>query len=196
VPTVSCQPGATEDSSQWIGIDGDGSNTVEQDGTEADCENGTPVYDAWYELYAQHGSPVDGGYEDELSPAQYPVSPGDVISASVSVSGSTWTFTLVDSTHPWSGGPFSTSVNWSAPREESVEWIVERPEVGSSLTDLADFGAVNFSGASATGGLSTGGISAFSFAPIEMVNGSDLLSAPGALSANGGAFTDTWYASN
>jgi hypothetical protein len=196
VPTVICQPGGTENSSQWIGIDGDLSSTVEQDGTEADCVDGTPVYDAWYELYARHGSPVDDGYEVELSPTQYPVSPGDVISAAVSVSGSTWTFTIADTTNPWSGGPFSTSVNWSAPMEESVEWIVERPEVGTSLTDLADFGAVNFTGATATGALTTGGISAFSFTPIEMVNGSDLLSAPGALTANGAAFTDTWYASN
>jgi hypothetical protein len=197
VPTISCPADVTNYSSQWIGIDGDPSPTVEQDGTEADCFSGTPQYDAWYELYAQHGSPVAGGAEDELSPFTYPVAPGDAMSANVSVTGSTWTLAITDTTQAWT---FSRNVVWATPLQESAEWIAERPEVGSSLTDLANFGSVSFTGstATATGASTSRAISAFSsFAPIEMIgSGGDLLAAPGTLSGSGENFTDTWYASS
>src|SRR5579871_737750 len=37
-------PSANRYSSFWVGIDGDGSKTVEQTGTETDCSSGSPVY--------------------------------------------------------------------------------------------------------------------------------------------------------
>ena len=45
-PAVTCN--GTAYSSFWVGIDGDTSGTVEQTGTEADCNGSTPVYSAWY----------------------------------------------------------------------------------------------------------------------------------------------------
>lgn len=196
VPAVSCPAGATSDSSHWIGIDGDGSSTVEQDGTEADCSSGTPTYDAWYEMYGDNA--VNDGYEVALSTATYPVFPGDAITAKVSLSGTTWTLALSDATHPWA---FATNIASPspAPSQASAEWISERPEVCASscaLASLANFGAVSFTGATASGAHTTGGISAFSSSPIEMVNGSDVLSAPGALTSSGANFTDTWFASS
>lgn len=69
-PAVTC--GATENSwsSLWVGIDGDTSNTVEQIGTDSDCDSGTPTYYAWYELYLK----------SEVNLAMT-VSPGDSMTA-------------------------------------------------------------------------------------------------------------------
>ena len=50
VPSVTCSSGA-QYSAEWVGIDGNTSPTVEQDGTEGDCSGGTASYDAWYEMY-------------------------------------------------------------------------------------------------------------------------------------------------
>src|SRR5262245_47089269 len=44
VPTASCPPSPNQYASFWVGIDGYSSNTVEQIGTDSDCQNGTPVY--------------------------------------------------------------------------------------------------------------------------------------------------------
>src|SRR6188472_3762174 len=49
-PTAICT-GASY-SSFWVGLDGDGSSTVEQTGSSADCSSaGVPSYYAWYEMY-------------------------------------------------------------------------------------------------------------------------------------------------
>ncbi|MGP8064994.1 MAG: G1 family glutamic endopeptidase [Acidimicrobiales bacterium] len=159
VLTLDCSGKASSYSAQWIGIDGYSSNTVEQDGTEADCLNGSPSYDAWYEMYGD--SAVDNGYEVELNPASgyYPVSPGDTITASVSVGGSSWTLSVADSTQHWN---YSTPISFSGASKSSAEWIVERPEVCSrscSLTSLADYGSVTFLNATASVGSSSEPIS-------------------------------------
>ena len=56
-PAVSCGSQTTY-ASFWIGLDGDGSSSVEQIGTEADCSGGHASYAAWYEMYP--GGPVRG----------------------------------------------------------------------------------------------------------------------------------------
>ena len=42
-------PGAA--SAFWVGLDGYTSTSVEQLGTDSDCDSGTPSYYAWYEMY-------------------------------------------------------------------------------------------------------------------------------------------------
>ncbi len=192
VPTITCPPASTSFSSQWIGIDGFNSNTVEQDGTEADCSSGSPYYGAWYEMY---GDPsVSGGYE---VPLENPVHAGDAMTATVSISGTTWTLAIADSTQNWT---FSTDIPSAspAPAQSSAEWIGERPEVCSSscgLANLSNFGSFSFTHATATDASQTNApISSFAYAPLEMV-GSTLLAAPGPLSAAGSQFTDTWTSS-
>ncbi len=192
VPTVTCLPSTTTYSSQWIGIDGYESGTVEQDGIEAGCLSGTPHYNAWYEMYGDEA--VNDGFEVPLSGSSYPVSPGDAMSASVSITGSTWTLSIADTTASWSYSIEIASPS-PAPARSSAEWIVERPEIDSSLSALSDFGSESFTGASATDGAASGAISAFTVDPLEM-EGSTLLAAPGALSPGGEGFTDTWYASS
>ena len=192
VPALTCNSGTNAYASAWIGIDGYGSSTVEQDGIEADCNpSNVASYYAWYEMFGDNE--INGGDEVELSPSPYPVSPGDAMSASVSVVDNVWTFKISDSTQEWKyevTGPGTFSAD-----QESAEWIVERPEVdGNTGVPLADFGSVTFTNATVNG--ATDPISAFTALSIGMVgnNGSTILAAPGPLSASGENFTDNWEA--
>jgi len=194
VPSVTCSHSTTY-SAHWIGIDGYSSDSVEQDGSEADCSGGSASYDAWYEMYGD--SSVDSGNEVELSPASYPVHPGNAMSAQVSVSGETWTLAIADTSAGWS---YSTQIGWPGAAQSSAEWVGERPEIclrSCSLASLADFGSLSFTGASATAGATTAPISSWSFVPMEMEGSSgDALAVPGPLGASGNSFTITWEASS
>lgn len=51
-PTATCNTSSAQYSSFWVGIDGYSSNSVEQLGTDSDCNGvGRPSYYAWYEMY-------------------------------------------------------------------------------------------------------------------------------------------------
>ncbi len=136
-PAVSCGAADTF-SSFWAGLDGDGTTTVEQTGTEADCADGAATYQGWYELFPN-------------APVFYanPVRPGDAMTASVaSDGGGTFTLTLSDSTQGWTQ---TTQQTAAAARLGSAEVIAEAPSSGDSVLPLADFGTVNFTGATADG---------------------------------------------
>ena len=200
VPTVTCTGNQSAYSAQWIGIDGDVSSTVEQDGTEADCLSGAASYDAWYELYGDNSQ--NGGSEIELSTTTYPVSPGDAMTASVSETSSVWTFALTDTSTKHKNWTFtSAGISFSA-AQSSAEWIVERPEICSrscSLSSLADFGTTSLNDAvTTTPQLTDAPIDSFSSVEIEMVNSADtyVLALPGALGSGGDSFTDTWEAAS
>jgi hypothetical protein len=166
-------------SSFWVGLDGYSSNTVEQTGTDADCSGTTPVYYGWYEFYPAF--PVN--FSD-------PVSPGDAISAEVSVSGGTVTITLQDATKGWTEHASHANSGYAL---SSAEWIAEAPSSGKVLP-LANFGTVTFSGASATGGGKTGSIGSFTSDPLTMVTSSgQTKAAPSSLSGGGSGFSVTWF---
>src|SRR5881396_1565935 len=61
VPAIqgSC-PSTNQYSSFWVGIDGFSSGTVEQTGTDSDCQNGAPTYYAWYEFYPHPAFLING----------------------------------------------------------------------------------------------------------------------------------------
>src|SRR3954470_7555268 len=135
-PTVRCS--GTAYSSFWVGLDGDTSNTVEQTGTDADCSGSTPVYYAWYEMYPK--------FPTNLST---PVSPGDAMSASVTTDGrGGFTLTISDTTQHWS---VTKSARLKSAALASAEVIAEAPSSRSGVLPLANFGTVNFSGATANG---------------------------------------------
>ena len=92
-PSATCN--STNDLyAPWVGIDGYGSSSVEQTGVATDCSSGSPVDQAWYEMYP--AAPV------YLSSSSYPVRRGDVINASVTYAGSNkYKLTLNDSTRGW-----------------------------------------------------------------------------------------------
>jgi hypothetical protein len=175
-PTATCNSG-DQYSSFWVGLDGDGSNSVEQAGSEADCQGSTPSYYAWYEMYPS--APVN---------FSNPVSPGDQLSGSVSYDGgSSFTLTLSDTTQGWTQ-TVNQSVSGAA--RASAEVIVEAPSSLTGVLPLADFGTVNFSGSTVDGSQ----LSSFNPSEITMVSSSgtqeDSISA-----LNGGSFSSTWDSS-
>jgi hypothetical protein len=143
VPTVAgCSGASTSYSSFWAGLDGFGSNTVEQIGTDSDCINGSPQYFAWYEMYPKKTVLIEN------------LSPGDTVKVAVEVSHvrkGDFTLTLqVD------GGPKTeiTAHNPSA-RLVSAEVIAEAPSSSHgprSALPLADFTNVAFSNITVNGG--------------------------------------------
>jgi hypothetical protein len=171
-PTVSC--GGTAYSSFWTGLDGDGSSTVEQAGAEADCSGATPRYFAWYEMYPAF--PVN------LSD---PVQAGDRMTTSVTSNGSgAFTLTLTDSTQGWS---HSYNKRLASAKLASAEVITEAPSSGSGVLPLADFGLVNFSGATVNGAALSGA----NPSRVTMESGSTVKASTSPLSG-GEDFTVTW----
>ena len=191
MPTVACPPGANTNAAQWPGI-GDATSVV-QEGTQEFCSSGTPSYGAFCELY-EVGNPIEAPCS--LPPSSYPVSPGDAIAAAVSISGSTWTLSLTDTTKGWTF-TFTTPNTSPGLSQGSAEVIAECPNSGSPPScpsdGLSNFGAVRFTGATADLDGKTAPITAFSPIALQMASGSTLLAAPGPLDPEGD-FTDTWYA--
>jgi hypothetical protein len=201
VQSVNCTQASNSSSSQWVGIDGASSATVEQTGTYSNCAGPggtTQTYGAWYEMLGDDSMNVNYGAQVDLTPSSaYPVTADDTITASVIVSSSDqWTLTIDDS--KWMH-PFSTVIPWSGPAEASAEWIVERPETCTgnqcTLTSLADFGTAMFT--SATADSTSGMIGALDSTPVEMIrSGTDSTLLAGPPAPAGSGFTDSWQASS
>ncbi len=192
VPRVSCSGVSSTFASFWVGIDGAilNSSTVEQVGTDSDCQFGSPAYYAWYEFYP---SPA-------VAIVSVSVAPGDLMTASVSYSSSAREFTT--SIESSGGGANSTSQSAPGALRNSAEWIAERPSDCSSsaciYTTLAPFGTASFgpgftrsnSTDYATLGETTGPISKFSTVAITMVAGDagPVIAQPTPLSGDGASF--------
>jgi Peptidase A4 family len=189
-PAISCPGIKNQWTSNWVGLDGFTTDTVEQDGTFAHCGGPsatTPVYKAWYEMYPAGSVNV------------FSVAPGDVIDTSVTYAGGKFTLTVSDLT---SGKTASHTAACAACQRASAEWIIERPALCNSaltkcfLTRLADFGTSTMGSNSArVAGGSTKGVGGFTNYPIYMVTplksgGFISLDTVGALS--GRSFTATW----
>jgi hypothetical protein len=172
-PSASCTS-ATAYSSFWVGLDGDGSTTVEQTGTDADCSGGAPRYYAWYEMYPKF--PVN---------LSMPIRSGDTITASVTTDGKGgFTLTIGDTT---TGRSFSTTQRLKHARLASAEVIAEAPSSSGGVLPLANFGTVGFSAAMVNGQA----IGSFRPDRINMVSGSITKASTSALSG-GTAFSVTW----
>jgi Peptidase A4 family len=121
-------------SSQWIGIDGLNSSDVFQAGSEADatCSGGVTnaYYAPWYEWYPN----------SEVRITNFPISPGDLISLYIwNTSTTKGDFYMVDQTTN-----SYTTLSFKAPhgttlQGNSVEWILEQPQVGGSLSSLTNY---------------------------------------------------------
>jgi hypothetical protein len=156
VPSVK-DIGSDAYSSVWIGVGGQFDSSLIQVGTEQDYVNGAATYSVWYEMLPSNEVPINSIH----------VSPGDQMQASISLtdpSANTWSISIKDQT---TGESFQQSFQYNS-QKLSAEWIVERPEVSGSLTDLANFGSVHFSSCQATISGRTGGITSFSDNRIYM----------------------------
>lgn len=200
VPAVTCDKKRYTYSAFWIGIDGDNSPTVEQIGTSSDCRRGSPVYYAWYEFYP--------AYPVYISASDMSVSPGNIMSAEVSYSGSTELFT-VSITNTNTSQTYSATGTVNNAQRNSAEWIAEAPSSGQVLP-LANFGTAYF-------GLGYTGIPSTSFATVNGITGNigsftpdtqvtvnkigmvtfsgRLKAMPSALTPDGTSFSVKWYRS-
>jgi hypothetical protein len=136
VPSVTCAAGETSYSAYWVGLDGDGSSSVEQTGTSSDCDSGTPSYSAWYEFFPENSVSLPNT-----------VKAGDKIKASVvSVAGSDqYKLVLTDTTQNWTKTQTGSSPSGTG---ASAEIIAEAPSgstEGNSVLPLADFKTMTFS---------------------------------------------------
>jgi hypothetical protein len=137
-PTATCTSGGDQYASFWVGLDGYKSDSVEQTGTDSDCNGTRPSYYGWYEMYPAY--PVN---------FSNPVAPGDAISASVTFSGTeTYTLVLKDTSKGWTQ---TITKNTSGLDRSSAEVITEAPSSGSGVLPLADFGKVKYKTSMANG---------------------------------------------
>jgi hypothetical protein len=184
VPAVTCTP---EDRimSVWVGIDGAGSSTVEQDGVAAQCFRNTAHYYTWYEMFPAASVTVGTT-----------VRPGDHIAAAVSRSGTAYTLKLTDATTV--GNSFTRSGSCAATtcKDQSVEWIAERPAFRTTgIVPFAQFTKVTISAATASAGATSGNITTFSpTAQITMTDSTRTyaLDTTSALNATHNGFSTTW----
>jgi Peptidase A4 family len=136
VPYLDCASSPFSFSGHWVGLDGMGSPTVEQDGILAACQGNRPVYLAWYEMFPH--PPVY---------AKMTVRPGNSIVASVyySARNRKYTLTLTDTT---TGAQFTTAKKCpggATCRRLSAEAISEAPTSGTAILPLSNFRAMSFS---------------------------------------------------
>lgn len=136
VPYVDCASTPSSFSGHWVGLDGAGNGTVEQDGILAACQGATPVYSAWYEMF-----PLPPVY------STITVRPGNSIVASAYYDSGTGKFTL-SLTDTTNGANFSHTLSCPAGstcRRLSAEVISEAPSSGSTILPLTNFRAESFS---------------------------------------------------
>jgi hypothetical protein len=140
--------------SNWIGIDGDGSPDVCQIGIEcAVYRSGNSIIRniyPWWEWFP----------EAEIQITNFPVSPGDMVTALLCTSGAGATQATAYFTNRTTGD--TTSLSFTAPAGTSLtgncaEWIVEAPTVGGQQSAMADYGEVFFSVCEADAGTIGGG---------------------------------------
>ncbi|MFE0464234.1 G1 family glutamic endopeptidase [Kitasatospora sp. NPDC058965] len=131
MPDVQCNT-ANDLFAPWIGIDGYGSQTVEQTGVQVDCSGGYPAFSAWYEMY-----PAPPVFWND------PVDAGDTFTASVTTSGNgSYLLKLTDTTKGW-----TRSITKSLRgRNVSAEAVIESPSQSYPSFNELDFANITVNG--------------------------------------------------
>ncbi|HEX4059508.1 MAG TPA: G1 family glutamic endopeptidase [Streptosporangiaceae bacterium] len=181
-PSVTC---SAEDqiTSDWVGLDGATTGTVEQDGTIGWCYEGTATYFTWYEMYP--AGTIEVGTT---------LAPGDKITASVTRAKTKYTLKLADATHTANSFTKSATCALATCLDESAEWIAERSSFSIGIAPLANYGTWKLTAGAETAGGTVGTIGSFAtVTEFTMVDATDAynLSVPTALTG-GKAFNTTW----
>jgi hypothetical protein len=184
VPTLTCT-GEDRITSDWVGLDGWTSSTVEQDGTVGQCFQNEPIYYSWYEMYPA-GTVVVGTT----------VAPGDSISASVTRSGSSYTLALTDSTNTANSFTETATCATTTCLDTSAEWIAERPSYSTTgIVPEAIFSTLKFTNASLTAKGVTSTITGYDGIKYQItcVDSTDTYDIVTTSTLTGGnAFTNVW----
>jgi hypothetical protein len=114
------------------------------------------------------------------------------MSAEVSDVNGAITVTLRDDTQGWI---YTESKSDNGDALSSAEWTAEAPSTGSKVLPLADFGNVEFTGASATGGGRSDSITAFPYDPLTTVTATGQVKAAPTtvVETDGTSFFVAWY---
>ena len=151
-PSVTC---TAEDTitSEWVGLDGWNSSTVEQDGTLDWCFEGTAFYYTWYEMYPAGTVTVGSSLR-----------PGDAIKASVVRTGTSYKLAVTDTTN--SANSFTKTATCSATSclDTSAEWIAERPAFSIGIAPLAHYSLWRLTAGKETADGVSGSISSYATA--------------------------------
>ncbi len=196
VPTLDCAATPNGIAGIWVGIGGDSSGVLLQTGVFPTCVDGEQQNVGWWEEY-----PSSRNHEANF--ADFPVSAGDVIEASVyETTTGAWQTRVNDLSTGLSGimitgegwGVYSDGSGSSFPEQGSTaglsysggytaEWIVEDPGTGTTTTPapFADYGTVTFSDLTT----SLPSWSLTSDEAVEMVQRSTVLSTPSPPSTHG-----------
>jgi hypothetical protein len=194
IPQVNCAlsrmgSAGQATNSDWVGLDGYNSRTVEQTGTTTVCDGSlTPHYYAWFEMFP-------------LSPVAFSdVGPGDAIDAAVYFNGSSYRIKLTDLT---SGGQINVTRTCPAGSQclnSSAEVITEIPGQSAPQVGLADFGQASFTSALVTsrngthGTLQSGRLWTSARVQLEDTSNGHMLATAGPL-RRGQAFVESWLQS-
>src|SRR6516165_7440949 len=137
-PSVTC---SAEDqiTSNWVGLDGFNSNTVDQLGTISWCYRGTPTYFTWYEMFPANTVEVGTALK-----------PGDKISASVTRTGTSYALKLTDATTAGNNISVTKTCALATCVDTSAEWISERPSFSIGIVPQAHYNAFKLTSGSVT----------------------------------------------
>jgi hypothetical protein len=181
-PKVTCSGSQEQVGGLWVGLDGLGSNSVEQTGTSVSCNNGKATNYAWYEFF-----PAPPVYLTQFS-----VSAGDTISASVTNNNGTFALTLTDKSTTHQGWKFNTSTSIPNAPSSSAEWVIEAPAEGNGgqSATLPNFGTTSFTNCTATVNGKAEPVSQLSPTLLKLVDNHNSVKAqPSGLNASGNAFS-------
>lgn len=118
-------------SSAWIGIDGFRNSSLIQTGTAHECVNGVVRYYPWWEILPAMETVIP-----------LPVSPGDRMQARIAkISRGKWSIQLRNLSKNWN---FRTVQHYTGPHT-SAEWIMEAPQVGGAVAEIARISPTRFS---------------------------------------------------
>lgn len=181
-PAISCPTDELQLAAFWVGIDGFTSDSVEQDGTLAECYEGSAYYYTWWEMYPSN----------DIQTVGETVRPGDKIVASVIKQGTSYRLRVTD--YRTSGNNIDTTQTCGSTTcvDSSAEWIGEAPSGSRGELPLAHFTTWSLTGASVSSGGKTGGIKSFPDDEITMEGDAYPLATPGSLNRAGTSFQDHW----
>ena len=181
-PSVTCN---AEDqiTTNWIGLDGFNSSTVEQLGTISWCFQGKPVYFTWFQMFP--GNVTEVGTS---------LAPGDKIAASVTRSGTSYTLKLTDSTHPANSFTKTATCALTKCLDTSAEWISERPSFSIGIVPQAHYNAFKITNGSQTSSGHTNSIGAGpGVNSITMIDSTQTYNLSTVSTLTGGnSFSTTW----
>ncbi len=189
VPSVTGESNTHTYSAFWIGLDGDGTTDLVQAGTEHEnfkfdfwfFDLTFSIYYAWSEFLPQQPT--------EQQIGNFPINPGDQIFCEVWIgnAGSGPTLSgafgvlLIENLTTSEYTTVYTPVSSTRVGGSEAVWIMERPSLGTSLTDLADYGSTRMFNAYARKSNSARGRGCVPYQgannkQISMVNGANTLS--------------------